>query len=204
MRNVLSPRAQRYRACFSPPAGEAAPRNLLHPLRDAANLVEPISVPGIFSQGVTSPNTTILYIENEPDDVFLVRRAMKKAGIEAQVAVVENGEQAIAYLQAVGRYSDPNQYPLPSLVLVDLNMPLLNGLEFLDWRQTDATARMIPVVVFTSSRHPRDVNQAYGYGANGYLIKPSAPDLLLQALQALNSFWLARAELPEVSRGVSV
>jgi CheY-like chemotaxis protein len=152
---------------------------------------------------VLPADALILYVENEPDDVLLLKRAFKKAEIVQPVKVVENGEEAVAYLLGTAPFEDREANPLPALILLDLSMPLMSGLEVLHWRQSQPEIRPIPVVVFTSSRHTRDIAEAFRLGANAYLVKPSSSDALVKQAEALKQFWLCQSELP-VRRPVEV
>lgn len=143
-------------------------------------------------------NTPILYVENESVDVLLLQRAFRKAGIAHPLREVENGEDAVAYLTGRPPFEDRSAHPLPLLILLDLSMPLMGGFEVLQWRATQPEVQLIPVIVFTSSKHYRDISEAYRLGANAYLVKPSSTDELLALATAIRDFWLTRAELPRV------
>jgi len=132
----------------------------------------------------------ILHVENDTDDVFVTQRAFMKAGVEAQINAVGNGEQAVAYLLGEGKYANRGDYPLPSIIILDWNMPLMSGGEFLAWRQNQPAMRRIPVVVLTSSSNEKDVVAAYELGSNGYVIKPSNLSGLQALARAFADFWL--------------
>jgi len=133
--------------------------------------------------------TVILLVEDDPNDVLLTRRAFSKAGVSATVSVVEDGDAAVAYLSGNGRYADRAQYPLPTIVLLDLKLPRRSGLEVLTWIRQQSPLKRIPVVVLTSSRESVDVNRAYDLGANSYLVKPVSFEELAKLLHALNVYW---------------
>lgn len=141
---------------------------------------------------------TFLLVEDDPNDVTLIRRAFRKCGIATALQVVSDGDAAIAYLSGQGAFADRDQYPLPVLVLLDLKLPRTSGLEVLAWRREQEGLRRIPVVVLTSSRLAPDVNSAYDLGANSYLVKPVSPEGLQEIVRALNLYWLALNEKPEV------
>jgi CheY-like chemotaxis protein len=132
----------------------------------------------------------ILHVEDEANDVMLVGLAFKKAGPAPVIQVVHDGEQAIEYLSGAGRYADRQLYPLPSLMLLDIKLPRLSGLELLSWLRGRDDLRRLPAVMLTSSPQMRDVNKAYELGANSYLVKPSALDELVQMVAKLSSYWL--------------
>jgi CheY-like chemotaxis protein len=144
-------------------------------------------------------NAPILYVENEPTDVMLVRRALTKTGVTRTLRDVENGEQAVNYLLGKPPFEDRQAHPLPAMILLDLSMPLMDGFEVLKWRLEQPELKLIPVVVFTSSRHQRDIVEAYRLGANGYLVKPTSTDELLKIVDSIRAFWLTHNELPPAS-----
>lgn len=133
---------------------------------------------------------TVLHVENDPDDVFLTRRAFEKAGVKASVFAVENGEQAVAYLLGAGAFAERANHPLPAVILLDWNMPLMSGSDFLVWIRKQERLRRIPVVVLTSSDSERDVVEAGELGANGFLIKPTTLEQFQQMVRAFAEFWL--------------
>jgi CheY-like chemotaxis protein len=145
---------------------------------------------------VLSPDASILYVENEPDDVILLKRAFKKAEIAHPLKIAENGEEAVTYLLGKAPFSDRLANPLPALILLDLSMPLMTGLEFLQWRREEPVIRSIPVIVFTSSRHARDISEAFRLGANAYLVKPASSEGLVRLAETFKQFWLLNSEIP--------
>jgi CheY-like chemotaxis protein len=137
---------------------------------------------------------TILLVEDDANDVFLMQRACRKVELPNPLHVVGDGDEAVDYLSGAGRYADRVQYPLPVLVLLDLKLPRKGGLEVLDWLRQEPTLRRLPVVVLTSSKEPNDVNRAYDLGANSYLVKPLGFDALLDLVRSLNEYWLTLNE----------
>ena len=140
---------------------------------------------------------SILLIEDETDDVLLIERAFRKAGIANPLQVVRDGEQAVNYLAGRAPFADRAQYPLPVLILLDLKLPRLPGHEVLRWLRQQPGLRRIPVVVLTSSRETPDVDRAYDEGANSYLVKPVSFDALLEMVKHLDMYWLLLNEKPE-------
>lgn len=130
----------------------------------------------------------VLYAEDEEDDSFFMERAFKEAGISNPLVVVTEGQSAIDYCSGSGRYEDRTAYPLPCLLLLDLNMPKKTGLEVLKWIRTQPNFCTLPVVVVTSSIQDADIHRAYIQGANAYLVKPSKPDELIVMVKAINDF----------------
>ncbi|HEX2973707.1 MAG TPA: response regulator [Tepidisphaeraceae bacterium] len=133
---------------------------------------------------------SILYVEDNPDDVLLLQFAFEKAGIKNPLHIVGDGQQAIDYLSGAEPYNDRSQHPLPGLMLLDLNLPRVMGFDVLKWvRQQGAVAGLV-VVVLSSSDLPGDIQRAYQLGANSFVSKP--PDLHKQQelARALQSWWL--------------
>lgn len=148
-------------------------------------------------------NTTairVLLVEDDPNDIVLTRRAFRKAELPEPIAIVEDGEQAIAYLGATGKFADRRAHPLPDLVLLDLKLPRMPGLEVLAWLRKQPGLHRLPVVVLTSSRETSDVNQAYELGANSYLLKPVTFDGLAKIVSNLDRYWGELNIHPEVER----
>jgi CheY-like chemotaxis protein len=114
----------------------------------------------------------ILVVEDDENDVALIRRTLTNAGIPNPLQFVESGEEAINYLVGVGAYSDRKKCPLPALVLLDLKLPGMDGFEVLKWVRAHAHFTDLRVVVLTAWNHLRDVNEAYRLGANTFLVKP--------------------------------
>lgn len=117
--------------------------------------------------------TTILLLEDNPDDVLLVRRALRNLFVKKRLIVVTQGEPAIAYLKGEGDYADRRRYPLPQLVLLDLKLRGFGGFEVLEWIRRDPSLKGLPVIVLTSSAHSHDLKRAYQLGANTFLIIPN-------------------------------
>ena len=131
----------------------------------------------------------ILLVEDSADDIFLIRRALKKAGFLNPVHVVCNGKEAIAYLDGAGKHADQPS-PLPGLVLLDLRLPDLNGLAVLGWIRDQAHLRSLRVVVLTASQNPKDVSAAYALGATLFLTKPLRLQEIVRLMEMLSDkFW---------------
>jgi CheY-like chemotaxis protein len=141
---------------------------------------------------------TILLVEDDPNDVFLVRRAFRKAKVDNPLQVVGDGEAAVAYLAGYDAFVDRERYPLPALILLDLKLPRKSGLEVLAWLRGQPRLRRLPVVVLTSSNETSDVNQAYDLGANSYLVKPVAFDNLQDLMRSICRYWMVLNEKPRV------
>lgn len=140
----------------------------------------------------------VLVVEDEPDDVLFIRRAFTRSKLANALNFVANGEEAVAYLTGDGAYADRAVHPLPSLILLDLKLPRMSGLEVLEWRrQQKKQIQRIPIVVLTSSRESSDVNRAYELGVNTYLTKPVHFEGLLAMVQQLGVYWMTMAEMPD-------
>lgn len=123
----------------------------------------------------------VLLIEDNRDDVFLMRRAMKKAGVDWNLQVVTDGQEALDFFSGTGKFSDRSQFPLPSLVFLDLKLPYASGFEVLTAMEANPEHKNIPVVILTSSPEERDQQRAFELGAKAYLIKPPSADVLRKA-----------------------
>jgi CheY-like chemotaxis protein len=133
---------------------------------------------------------SILLVEDSEDDVFLMRRALKAAGITNPLHVVEDGQEAVDYLSGAGKFSDRAQTELPAVVFLDLKLPVLMGIEVLAWIRSQPSLANIVVVVLTSSNEPSDLKEAYRLGANSYIVKPPTADQLLELAQSFRWYWL--------------
>ena len=141
---------------------------------------------------------TILLVEDDANDVLLIQRAFRNAKLRNPVQVVPHGEEAVAYLAGHGPYADRERYPVPALILLDLKLPRMSGLEVLAWLRQQRGLRRLPVVMLTSSRERVDINRAYDLGANSYLVKPVAFDALLDMVKTVDRYWMDLNEKPEV------
>ena len=139
---------------------------------------------------------TVLYVEDEDDDVFFMKKAFGKAGIATGLQVVGDGQQAIDYLAGQDPYADRKTYPMPCMVLLDLNLPRKHGLEVLQWIRKQPAFYTLVVVILTSSDQDPDIHRAYSAGANAYLVKPPTADGLLELARTLGDFWLIRNQTP--------
>jgi CheY-like chemotaxis protein len=134
--------------------------------------------------------STILIVEDEVDDIELIGYAFAKAGVENPRHIVENGDDAAAYIEGSGKYADRARYPLQGLVLLDLKLPRRSGFEVLGVIRANEAAKRVPVVVLTSSDNKSDIDRAYAAGANSYLVKPVTRDSLVAMVKALDAYWI--------------
>ena len=139
------------------------------------------------------PPCTILYAEDEENDVFFLENAFQKAGSPHSLKAVPDGAQALEYLVGDGPFADRLRYPLPALILLDINMPKKSGLEVLAWLRRQAPFKSLPVVMLTSSLRPEDMEKARELGADDFLIKPSDPRELVEIVKSLQDRWLLQS-----------
>lgn len=142
---------------------------------------------------------TILMADDDADDCALMRDAFREAGIDGRLEVVGDGEQLLAYLRrsAAERGREPGMQP--AFVLLDLNMPNKDGREALAEIRADPALCHVPVVVFSTSSHPRDVLGSYRAGANSYIVKPSSYAEISRLARELSQYWLSTVRLPTAS-----
>ena len=136
-------------------------------------------------QYMAAKMTTILHVEDDPNDTLLLEHACKKAGVIFDLQAVSDGDQAIAYLRGANDFSDRLKHPMPKLILLDLKMPRVSGFDVLTWLRSDELLKGVPVVVLTSSNHDADVKRAYDLGAKSYLVKPVGFDALVELVKTL-------------------
>ena len=138
----------------------------------------------------------ILLAEDDPEDRFLTSRALEKNNSKHKLCTVENGEQLLDYLSGKKQYSDRARFPLPNLILLDLNMPGIDGREALRAIRANSTYSSIPVVMLTTSESREDIAYCYELGANSYICKPADFKDLKSNLAALTHYWFETVQLP--------
>ena len=134
--------------------------------------------------------STVLLVEDDPDDAELIAHAFRKAGIGNPMIVVDDGEKAMDYFHGRSAYADRRRFPIPSLILLDLKLPRRSGFEIREAVRANEPTRRIPVVVLTSSNQEHDIRRAYDAGANSYLVKPIGRDALLTMVRSIDAFWI--------------
>ena len=138
----------------------------------------------------------VLLVEDNPDDAEFTLRALRKANVGIRVVQVDDGVKALEFVFGTGAYARRTTANLPRVMLLDLKLPKVDGLEVLRRIKSDARTRSLPIVVLTSSREPRDINESYVLGANSYIVKPvDYPDLIAK-LGDLVRYWLQLNESP--------
>jgi len=144
----------------------------------------------------------ILLVEDNPDDVELTRRAFQKNNIRTNLIVTRDGAETIEYISAkVKHMGDEGSHELPYLVLLDLKMPKVHGLEVLKEIRGNERTKFIPVVILTSSQDMKDIKRAYQFGANSYIVKPVDFLKFIEAVQQIARYWLTLNEQPSIQRG---
>jgi CheY-like chemotaxis protein len=138
---------------------------------------------------MNSRDFCLLYVDDDDNDISLVKFAAQSAGISECLRTVTSGAQAIDYIQGHGQFADRRKFPIPSVVLLDLRMPRMNGLDVLRWVRAQPDLVCIVVIAFTASAHPDDVIRACQQGANAFVQKPSSFEELSKFLRLLKSFW---------------
>lgn len=140
----------------------------------------------------------ILLVEDNPDDELLTLRALKKNNVLNRVVVAHDGVEALEYLFATGSHAARDSEVLPQLVLLDLKLPKVDGLEVLRRMRSDERTRLVPVVILTSSTERQDMLEGYGLGANSYVRKPVNFVQFTAAVEQLKSYWLILNENPPI------
>jgi two-component system, chemotaxis family, response regulator Rcp1 len=140
------------------------------------------------------PQPDVLIVEDNPGDVRLIVEAWQEGADRCRFSVVANGEEGLEFLRREGRYADA---PRPALILSDLNMPQMSGIEFLAEIKKDEDLKRIPVVILTSSMAEQDIRHCYDLHANCYVVKPTDLDRFIRCMHAIKTFWFDHVLLPE-------
>lgn len=135
----------------------------------------------------------LLLVEDDPGDVELLREALKDSKVPVHLHVVQDGAEALRYLQKEGAYADALR---PDLVLLDLNLPIKDGHEVLRQLKQDDRLRIIPVVILSTSDEEKDIVRSYGSGVNCYVTKPGSLDQLMRVMRSIECFWFTTVRLP--------
>jgi CheY-like chemotaxis protein len=136
----------------------------------------------------------ILVVEDEHADALLILRALKRAGVTYDVRLIDDGERARDYLLGKPPHDNRARYPMPSLVLLDLKLRKLGGLDILKQLQQAGTVNAVPIIVLSSSSRDDDIEKAYRYGANSYLVKPARFQDFCKLAEQIRSYWLSMNE----------
>jgi CheY-like chemotaxis protein len=138
----------------------------------------------------------ILFAEDSTDDAMLAIRALKKSGLSNKIFHVKDGAEAMDFIYCREGYSSRNKLPQPRLILLDLKMPKVSGMEVLEKIKSDPAISSIPVVILTSSSEDPDIKKCYKLGANSYIVKPVEIVSFFQAIKELGHYWLIRNQPP--------
>lgn len=147
-----------------------------------------------------SDQAFVLLVEDNENDVVLVRRAFSKSNVVNPLYVVGSGEEALEYLLGNGRYANRAEYPLPELILLDLDLPGIDGFQVLRWLRQQPSLRALRVVVLTASDALPDATLAHQFGANSFLVKPIDFAEFVSVTNAIQGYWLWTSRSPEVKR----
>lgn len=133
------------------------------------------------------PKPTILLVEDNEEDAFLLQRALRRAGVDCSLQFAVDGEAAIDYLSGNGKYADRAQHPLPVLMLLDLKLPYVTGFEVAEWLATRPELQALRTIILTSSGEERDRDRAAALGIQSYFVKPPTPELVATVAKALEA-----------------
>lgn len=145
----------------------------------------------------------ILLVDDDPNDRFIMQSAFHRIGVNDPIYTLADGAEAISYIKGEGEYSDRNRFAIPTLLLLDLDMPRINGFDFLRFIKEHTHLRVIPTIILTSSCDPDDVKTAYLLGANSYLVKASTFDGVCDQLKFVYGYWM-RVEVPLIDASGSL
>jgi chemotaxis family two-component system response regulator Rcp1 len=142
------------------------------------------------------PVHAILLVEDDPADIMITQRALRESAFPVELLVVRDGQEAVDYLLRQGVHAGDPLWRSPDLILLDLNLPKLNGLEVLQRVRATPELRAVPVIVLTTSKRQEDIQQTYSAGANTYIEKPREFARFVEVLQTIQRYWLDTALLP--------
>lgn len=141
-------------------------------------------------------SVVILMADDDEDDRLLARDALEESRVRNDLHFVNDGVELLEYLRRQGAFSDPEKFPRPGLILLDLNMPRMDGREALQEIKKDASLRAIPVVIMTTSKHDEDIINSYDLGAAGFVTKPITFEGLVDVMRSIGRYWIDIVELP--------
>ena len=149
---------------------------------------------------MSNPKTkSILLVEDDPDDIYLISEAIDECQFQAQIFIVQDGEELMDFLNHQGKFTDGEVFPHPDLILLDLNMPRKDGREALREIKEDPSLRSIPVVILTTSKSGKDLESMYALGASGFVTKPTSFTGLRETIEKIGSYWLSTVQLRDES-----
>ena len=131
----------------------------------------------------------ILIAEDDENDVIILERALRQVGFQNPFYVCRDGAEVVSYIRGLGDFSDRAKFPFPRILITDLKMPKMDGLQLLKWLHDHPECNVIPRIVLTASRQVSDIQEAYKLGANSYLVKPGGYQQLTQMLKLVFNYW---------------
>lgn len=137
----------------------------------------------------------ILVADDDTDDQFMLKEAFASLNFDKEIRTVENGEELLDYLNRKGKYSDAT-LPIPKLILLDLNMPKIDGRQCLRLIKANPQYSKIPIIIFSTSNNPEDISQSYELGANSYIIKPYSYNELVEIIDIIKKYWFSIVKIP--------
>jgi CheY-like chemotaxis protein len=149
----------------------------------------------------TPSRRSVLYVEDDPNDVFFMQDAFQEVGISEPLQVVRDGQEAVDYLAGASPFEDREKFPLPCLVLLDLQMPKRDGLSVLDWIRSQPSLKGMVVIVLSSSAHPKDIDRAYELGANSFVVKPVSVLERIELTKRFKDWWLGFNQFASIYEG---
>lgn len=144
----------------------------------------------------TSKIIEILIADDDAEDRMLIMDALKESRLKNKVQYVENGEELLQYLHNKGEYSDKKKYPMPGIILLDLNMPKKDGRESLKEIKADKKLRSIPIIILTTSKAEEDIIKTYDLGVSSFITKPVSFSAMVEVMNTLKKYWFEIVELP--------
>lgn len=145
--------------------------------------------------GSSRKPAVILLVEDDPGDQELIRRALAEVDVAHELHLAEDGEAALDFVFCRGRYARPGGWPVPDLILLDFNLPKLNGIQVLRQIKQDARLRHTPVIVLSTSQQEKDVRQCYDSGASSYIVKPVVLDDFVRMIRRIDEYWFQTVQL---------
>jgi CheY-like chemotaxis protein len=137
----------------------------------------------------------VLVADDDTDDQFMLKEAFASLKFDKEIRTVENGEELLDYLNKKGKYDDEN-LPFPKLILLDLNMPKVDGRQCLRMIKESPEFCKIPIIIFSTSNNPEDISQSYELGANSYIIKPYSYNELVEIIDIIKKYWFSVVKIP--------
>lgn len=140
----------------------------------------------------------VLLVEDSPADQVIVKRALEDGRVDCNLKITEHGEQALRYLRNQPPYEDKHTYPSPDLILLDINMPIMDGRETLENIRNDEQLKHYPIIMLTTSSNDKDVIQSYRLGVNAFVTKPLDEQDFMKAVMQMEQFWFELVTLPAI------